>query len=138
MRRTIKAGVPMMGLMQNGVQVKRQVNTLMIETWDWMINDQEWPDHFDTPVHLDGDRENCAIQNLMLRPRWFAIMFHKECRMRPFPNWRQPLEIVQTGEVFHTVEDCSQTHGVLQKEIHLNINTDRTVFPYYWNFIFRY
>jgi hypothetical protein len=90
--------------------------------------------HFDTPTHLDGDRMNCYADNLVWRPRWFAIRFHRERLDPPFPNWRQAIRVVETGEVFPTPEECARKYGLLAKDIHLAIMNEDFVFPTWFEF----
>jgi len=40
---------------------------------------QEPPHHsWDTPIHLNGNRVDVSVENLMWRPRWFAIDYHQQ------------------------------------------------------------
>lgn len=95
-------------------------------------------DDFTTPIHLDGDRTNCSVDNLMWRPRWFAIKYHQERRKEPFPKWARPFELVDTGEVFDHPRDCAILYGLLETSdygIHSCImNCDRRTFPYGFSF----
>jgi hypothetical protein len=37
-----------------------------------------YPDHFNSVIHLNGDRQDCRVQNLARRPRTFAIRYHRQ------------------------------------------------------------
>jgi len=39
---------------------------------------------FDTPIHMDGELTNCRADNLVWRPRWFAIKYHRQFRNKLF------------------------------------------------------
>lgn len=70
------------------------------------------PPHFDTPIHLDGQLMNCAADNLMWRPRWFAIRYHKQFRVERFYEYDVHIEDIETGEVYDSVKDVCITHGL--------------------------
>src|ERR1044072_9948837 len=60
---------PYVGLMYNGVQVKRSLPKLICETF---VPKPANP-LFTTPIHRDGELTNCQADNLLWRPRWFAL-----------------------------------------------------------------
>src|ERR1035437_7091866 len=64
-----RQGVPKMTFYQDGHYITRSVALLVAETF---LPDPP-RDDFTTPIQLDGDRSNCRVDNLMWRPRWFAI-----------------------------------------------------------------
>jgi hypothetical protein len=89
-------------------------------------------DDFTTPIQLDGDRSNCRVDNLMWRPRWFAVRYHQERRNEPFPNWTRPFEIIDTNEVFYHPRDCAVIYGLLEGTdlgIHNAILNEKCIFP---------
>lgn len=92
---------------------------------------------FDVPIHLDGDRSNARADNLKWRPRWFAILFHKQCAATKFPNWKAPIVLVETGETFLTIQDACVKYGLLEMSIHTCLwNPDDWVYPYGYHFIY--
>lgn len=124
-------GVPIVSLRRDRTY-GRQVSTLMVQSW---FDPPENP-RFNTVVHLDGDRWNCRIDNLVLRPRWFALAYNKELEEPPFPRWDYPIILVETGEVFEHAKEAAIQYGILQMDIFLSIwnQTDRPVFPGAWHF----
>lgn len=70
------------------------------------------PPHFDTPIHLDGQLMNCAADNLMWRPRWFAIKFHKQFYIERFYEYNVHIEDIESGDIFTSVKDVCTTHGL--------------------------
>lgn len=66
------------------------------------------------PIHLDGDRSNARADNLMWRPLWFAIKFHKEKRATKFPNWKARITSVEEGVTFNTIQEASSYYGLLE------------------------
>lgn len=125
-------GVPVVGLRRDGVSYGRQISTLMTQSWF------DPPDNhrFNTVVHLDGDRWNCGIDNLVLRPRWFAIAYHKEMATDSFPRWSDQFVLVETNELFNHPKEAAAKYGLLQKDIVMSLmdQRDRHVFPGAWTF----
>lgn len=117
-------GNPYVGLSRDGLQVKRSLALLVaIQFLDRPPNSK-----FDTPIHLDGDKRNCAADNLMWRPRHFAIKYHQQ-----FWNGRRgflvPIYEVNTGETFPTSWEAALKYGLIDREI-LTAAINRTVvFP---------
>lgn len=66
-------------LMRDGIQRSRGVAQLVCNTF---IDKTDIPEHFNTPTHLDNDRTNNSVKNLVLRPRWFAVTYLQE-----IPYW---------------------------------------------------
>lgn len=126
LKRTIlQNGAPVVGVRADGRQYLRQVSTLMAMTW---LEPSPYK-NFTTPTHLDGDRSNCHMDNLVLRPRWFAIQYHKECHEPKFPNWNGPFRILEMNEVFDNPWECSRAYGFLQGDIMLAVLNDKLLFP---------
>lgn len=73
--------------------------------------------HFDTPIHLDGDLMNCAAHNLMWRPRWFAIQYHKQFRFDQFHEDRQPRVDVESGEEYGTLKEVCTKNGLYYHDV---------------------
>ena len=123
--------IPTVGLVRDGVQYRKAVPLLVANAW----LPQPELDIFDTPIHLDGDRRNCRADNLMWRPRWFAIAFHKERRTDIFPKWKASFEIVETGEIFEHPRVCAMRYGVLEMDIGLALsNEENRVFPQWFHY----
>ena len=119
-------GIPTVGLYREGKLYRRSVSLLVAKTFlpEPMRYD------FITPIHLDGDRGNCYVKNLMWRPRWFAIDFHQQRKISPYPKWRRPFVIVDTEEIFSTPYDCAGVMGVLERGIVNSIWHEKYIFPY--------
>lgn len=69
-------------------------------------------DIFDTPIHLDGDLINCRADNLMWRPRWFAIKYHKQFGNENFINDHASRVDVISGELYSSMRDVCVTNGI--------------------------
>lgn len=112
------------GLSRDLKQHKRSLALLVAMTY----LDRPPNSRFDTPIHLDGDKMNCAADNLMWRPRHFAIKYHQQ-----FHNGRRgftvPVYEVNTGETFPTSWEAAIKYGLIDRDI-LTATINRTVcFP---------
>lgn len=118
------------GLMKGGVQHKRAVALLVAQAFLGPAT----PVTFDTPIHLDGDLSNCHVDNLMWRPRWFSLHYHKQ-----FGRVRQPavpkmIQEKHTGERFHNSMHAATTFGLLDREIFQSMVNRTYVWPTYQEF----
>lgn len=117
-------GNPYVGLSRDKTQHKRSLALLVaMEFLDRPPNSR-----FDTPIHLNGDKTNCSSENLMWRPRYFAIKYHQQ-----FWNGRRgfivPVFEVNTGETFPSSWEAATKYGLIDREI-LEAAVNRTVcFP---------
>lgn len=112
------------GLMHEGVQVKRSVARLIADTF--VPKPQHQP-HFTTPIHLDGDLANCTAENLLFRPRWFAMKFTQQFH-REQPK-HAPIRNKTTGEVFKDCWPLVMKYGLLYLDIVMATTNCSYVFP---------
>jgi hypothetical protein len=89
--------------------------------------------HFNTPIHLDGDRWNNDVENLMWRPRWFAVAYQKQFRTH-IRGFVIPIEDIKTGEVFPTSWDAATKYGLIDEEIRVATLNRTYVWPTYQEF----
>lgn len=89
---------------------------------------------YDTPINLDGDRTNNYIDNLMWRPRWFAIFYHKQFKVRYRHHIHRPIIDTQTKEVCPNSFECATRYGLLEKDLVLSIHNNTVVWPTYQKF----
>lgn len=84
---------------------------------------------FDTPIHLDGDRTNCHIDNLLWRPRWFAVKYHQQFFIERFRFDKRHFEDVDTGEEYQDfVEPCTK-FGLIHNTVIYSYLNNRRIFP---------
>jgi hypothetical protein len=86
---------------------------------------------FDSIIQLDGDRTNCHVENLMRRPRWFAIKYHQQFYNERFRFGRRLFMEIETEEVFEDYVKPCTTYGLYHNHI-MNSFYNRgepTVFP---------
>jgi hypothetical protein len=126
-----QSGLVQVGLMLNGIQKHRSVPLLVARAF---IPQPSGP--FDTPINLDGDRYNNHVDNLMWRPRWFAIKFNKQFKEEvSYENQiNVPIEDLKSGEVTDNSLECAKRYGLLEDEIVLAILNNTYVWPTYQRF----
>jgi NUMOD4 motif len=122
-------GVLQVGLMRDGVQYHRSVPLLVAKAF--IPRDKE---PFDTPINLDGDRHNNQVDNLVWRPRWFAIRYNQQFR-QPYENpINAPIMDLKTREVSEDSFACAQRYGLLEQDLVLSILNRTYVWPTYQEF----
>jgi hypothetical protein len=116
-------GAPYVGLYRDGVQFNRGVALLVAVAFLEPPRQKA----FDTPIHLDGVKTNNHINNLMWRPRWFAIKY--DMQFKQLRGYNKPVEDVQTGEVYPTCWEAAIANGLLAKQVLLSIVNEERVWP---------
>lgn len=110
-------------------QYKRSVSVLVATAFVTTARSQS----FDTPINLDGDRLNNNADNLLWRPRWYALryfqQFHTDRR-----SIDRPIEELRTGEVFKSSWEAAVQFGVLDLEIVNSVANKTYVWPTYQRF----
>ena len=105
-------GLLFVGLYYHGVKHNRSVALLVANAF---LEPHSNP-QFDTPVHLDGDRTNCDVNNLMWRPRWFAVKWHRQFDCSPvrrFGYQLSPLTISSSAAMFPPRRGGSAVDGTI-------------------------
>lgn len=75
-------------------------------------------EHFNTPIHLDGDRLNCRAENLMWRPRWFAVQYHRQFYSEAFHNSDVHIVHLQTGKEYYSNKDACMDLGLYYNDVY--------------------
>ncbi len=93
---------------------------------------------FDTPINLDGNRMNCAVDNLMWRPRWFAVRYHQQFTSHrynsPSELVRASVRAIDTGEVFDSPFDAAKRYGLLEYDVVQSMKYRTVTWPNYMRF----
>lgn len=126
---TNQAGIVQVGLVKGGSQYKRSVAVLVAKAF----LDPPMHPRFNTPINLDGDRSNNRADNLMWRPRWFAVKYHKQFD-KPRQGLRQPIREKRTGEIFPTSWEAAIKYGLLDRDILIATLNRTYVIPTYQEF----
>lgn len=119
------------GLMKHRRQCKLSVAKLVAETFIPPMDKL-----FDTPINLDGNRENNYLDNLEWRPRWFAVKyFHQfnDARYRR-ERYQYPIQEIYTRQRFMSSWDAAVQYGLLVNEVYLSTIDNTRVWPTYQKF----
>ena len=119
-----QSGVSLVGLTHEGIQVKRSLAKLICETF---VPKPEQIVPFTTPIHLNGNPIDCQANNLLWRPRWFALKHVRQFKL-DLPEY-PPVRDTQTGEVFTGVWPFVLTYGLLYMDVVMSIINLTRVFP---------
>jgi len=120
-------GVPYVGLMGEYIHFNRSLPLLVARAF----LPPDVREVFDTPINLDLDRLNCAVDNLMWRPRWFAIRYHHQIK-EPYENpINGPVRPVDDEEVSDTSLDAGKRYGLLERDVVLSILHQTYAWPTY-------
>lgn len=122
-------GLSMVGLVRDGKQFHRSVALLVVKAF--VENTYE---AFDTPINLDGNRGNNHVDNLVWRPRWFAVQYNRQFRVIGAYHINQPIRDVETGKVYPTSFLAATEHGLLEIDIVLSIANNTVVWPTHQRF----
>lgn len=105
-------GIVYVSLNRRGDHFKRSVSVLVAEAFVTTAKKLS----FDTPINLDGDRENNCADNLMWRPRWYAIDYFRQFRDR-IDGINSPVQEFKSGDIFKNSWQAALCFGLLEREI---------------------
>lgn len=122
-------GVVCVGLMKDGKQYHRSATLLVALAF---LPRRRPP--FDTPINLDGNRYNNHFENLVWRPRWFAIKFNQQFK-HPYPySIHSPIQDMESREVSDNSLECCKRYGLLEEDLVLSIMNRTLTWPTYQEF----
>lgn len=119
-------GVPYVGFMSNWRQHIRSLPRIVAVTF--LPSPSEI---FDTPIQIDGDRSNCRADNLMWRPRWYAVQFNNQFKERYENALDEPVRCVHDGARFPNSLAAACRYGLLEREVVLSILRKKPAWPTY-------
>jgi hypothetical protein len=122
-------GVVQVGLMRDGVQHHRSMPLLVAKAF---IEAPGGP--FDTPINMDGNRHNNAVENLIWRPRWFAIKYNQQFRYPFEESIMEPIIDLSSNEISENSFECAKRYGLLEKDLVYSILHRTYVWPTYQEF----
>lgn len=124
-------GVPYVGLMREWRQCIRSLPLLVARAF--LPSPSEI---FDTPINIDGDRTNCHVDNLMWRPRWYAVYYVNQFKERYENPIDVPVRAIETREVFPDSLAAGCRYGILEREVVLSVLNKTPTWPTYQMFEF--
>jgi hypothetical protein len=123
-------GVPYVGMMRDYRQHIRSLPRLVAEAFIPSTNKI-----FDTPISIDGDRSNCSVENLMWRPRWYAVLYNRQFRVERYEHpIDAPVLSIETEEVFSDSLAAACRYGLLEREVVLSVLNRTPTWPTYQMF----
>jgi hypothetical protein len=122
-------GVPYVGLMRDWQQCSRSLPRLVACTFL-----SEPTDIFNTPIQLDGNPLNCRADNIMWRPRWYAVHYKRQFEERYYDPIDEPILAVDGYETFPDSFTAGCRYGLLEREVVLSIKNNTPAWPTYQQF----
>lgn len=123
-------GVPYVGLMRDWGQHIRSLPRLVARAF--LSRPSEI---FDTPIQLDGDRSNCRADNLMWRPRWYAVHYNRQFEGERYDHPIEvPIHAVNENESFPNSLAAACRYGLLEREVVLSVLNRTPTWPTYQYF----
>lgn len=122
-------GVPYVGLMREWQQCIRSLPRLVALAFL-----DKPTEIFDTPIQLDGNPRNCSADNLMWRPRWYAVKYKRQFKERYPKQINEPVRSVHEGERFKNSFQAACRYGLLEEEVVLSILNRTPAWPTYQYF----
>lgn len=121
--------VMMVGLMREGVQFKRSVPLLVSDAF----LTPAFP-HFDTPINLNGHRNDNRVDNLTLRPRWYAVLFNQQFKEPYDEPITKSIRDTDSGAIYPNSFAVATHFGLLEKDVVLSILNNTIVWITYQRF----
>lgn len=124
-----QSGVVNVGLTKNKIQYKRAVALLVAQAF--LVPPRQ--ESFDTPINLDGDRTNNNAENLVWRPKWFAVKYFRQFK-DSISSPPMAVEEINTSEKFSTSWEAATAYGLLDRDIRVSVVARTEVWPTYQRF----
>lgn len=89
---------------------------------------------FNTPINLNGDRNDNHAKNLVWRPRWFAVKFFHQFEESKTPLFRAKIYDVETSEEYEDSREAACRHGLLEEDVMKSVVNGSPCFPTWQRF----
>lgn len=117
-------GMPSVTLYKNGDAYTLALSSLVAKAFVPKIEDR-----FDTAISLDGNRANCRADNLVWRPRAFAVAYHRQFNNAEFHSHSIPILEVETDERFRKIKEAAIKYGLIFSHLFIAIHESSRVWP---------
>lgn len=84
---------------------------------------------FNTPINLNGDRNDNRAKNLAWRPRWFAVKFFHQFEEFEEPLFRTKIQDVETSKNYSDSRECAAANGLLEEDVMKSVVNGSPCFP---------
>lgn len=84
---------------------------------------------FNTPINLDGNRDDNRAKNLAWRPRWFAVKFFRQFEEFKEPLFRTKIYDVETSDEYEDSRKAACKNGLLEEEVMKSVVNGSPCFP---------
>jgi len=84
---------------------------------------------FDTPIQLNGVRSDLRAENLMWRPRWFAVRYFQQFDESEEPQYNSKIYDVETNEKYNNSREAATKNGLLEEAITKSVVNGSPCFP---------
>lgn len=84
---------------------------------------------FNTPINLNGDRNDNRAKNIQWRPRWFAVKFFHQFETDDEPLMKTKIYDVETSEKYDNSREAACANGLLEEEIMKSVVNGSPCFP---------
>ena len=116
-------------MVRGGMQYHRSVPLLVANAF--VLNKFE---AYDTPINLNGDRWDNRVENIVWRPRWFAIRYNQQFRNPYMFPILDPVKEIKSGEIHENSFEAAIKYGLLESDLVLSILNHTVVWPTYQEF----
>lgn len=117
-------GLPFIAMTVDRLQVRRGLARLVAQTF---VPKNPMLPYFDTPIQLDGDQTNCNADNILWRPRWFAMRYTRQFKIEQQPHL--PVRNLLTGQIENTAWPFVTATGLLYRELIIKAYREEAMFP---------
>lgn len=119
-----QAGVVYVGITKGRTQYNRSVARLVADAFLPL----PMYESFDTPINLDGNRLNNFVNNLIWRPRWFAVKYNRQFFNTGLASVLKLRELA-TGEIFNSSLAAAVRFGLLAQDLAIAALNQDEVWP---------
>lgn len=119
-----------LNLLKDGVKHTRQINQLV----GFHFLDKPPREDFISTIHLDGNKANCRADNLLWRPRFFAIRYHMQFETPMWKRLKVPVIEVKEQKTYETAQDAAMENGLVLTELLQSAYNKTFVWPTYQQF----
>lgn len=112
------------GLVRDHIQYTRSVKVLVAQHFVSGHNSL-----FNTPIQKDGDTYNCRADNLVYRPRWFAMKHAVQFHDIRQSHRQGPVREIKSGDTFENIVTAAIHNGLLFVDVLKSIRHGEPTFP---------